>query len=216
MNRDWIEKTEAFLKESFEAAAHLKAAPEQKAYRIAHSYRVANIGREIAKAEGFDETEMVVACLLHDVAYSVDFGEQDYRDHGRVSAKLARPFLQSLGMAKDRIDDVCYGIAIHVDDEADFAGVRTPFALSVGDADNIDRFDAYRIHAWLCRDGFIDMTEEEQRAYVKKRLSRLTELMDVPMGTETAARLWKERLTFNRTFFEKLADQMANSTSIPD
>ena len=38
---------------------------------------------------------------------------------------------------------MCYGIAIHIDDEADFEYERTPLAMSVGDADNIDRYDAY-------------------------------------------------------------------------
>ena len=36
------------------------------------------------------------------------------------------------------------GIAIHVDDEADFEGERTALALTIGDCDNIDRFDTYR------------------------------------------------------------------------
>ena len=36
---------------------------------------MANIGRQIALQEGFDETELVIACLLHDVSYCEDFGE---------------------------------------------------------------------------------------------------------------------------------------------
>ena len=49
----------------------------------------------------------------------------------------------------ERIQEICYGIAIHVDDKADFEGERTPLALSVSDADNLDRFDAYRIYQGL-------------------------------------------------------------------
>jgi hypothetical protein len=30
----------------------------------------------------------------------------------------ARPFLETLGLAEERINDICYGIAIHVDDKA--------------------------------------------------------------------------------------------------
>ena len=62
-----VKKTEEFLKQKFEDAAFLNKHPDAKAYRIEHTYRVANIGREIAVKEGFDETEMVIACLLHDV-----------------------------------------------------------------------------------------------------------------------------------------------------
>ena len=107
LNQEIIEKTEVFLKRKFDAADYLNAHPEAKAYRIEHTYRVANIGRELALKEGFD------------------------------AAHIARPFLSELGLAEDRINDICYGIAIHVDEKADFPGERTPFALSVGAADNI-------------------------------------------------------------------------------
>ncbi|MBR4768695.1 MAG: HD domain-containing protein [Lachnospiraceae bacterium] len=93
---------------------------EDKAYRLEHTYRVANIGREIAAKEGFDETEMVIACLLHDIACCEQFGEGGWNELGRRSAKISRPFLQQLGFTEDRINDICYGIAIHVDEKADF------------------------------------------------------------------------------------------------
>ena len=97
LDRELVEKTEAFLKQKFDAAIYLNKHPEDKAYRIEHTYRVANIGREIAEKEGFDETEMVIACLLHDVAYCEEFGENGWKEHGRRSAAIARPFLKELG-----------------------------------------------------------------------------------------------------------------------
>ena len=57
LNRELTEKTERFLREKFDAALYLNAHPEAKAYRLEHSYRVANIGVRIARGEGFDETE---------------------------------------------------------------------------------------------------------------------------------------------------------------
>ena len=214
MDTELIRKTEEFLKEKFDAAVYLNAHPDEKAYRIEHTYRVANIGRQIAASEGFDETEAVIACLLHDVSYCEDFGEDGWKDHGRRAAAIARPFLEALGLTKDRVGDICYGIAIHVDDEADFPGERTPFALSVGDADNIDRFDAYRIHERLCGDGFLALSLDDKTEYVEKRLEGLRKLLDMPMGTESAAQMWKERLGFYIGFYEKLADQLARSRSI--
>lgn len=216
LNRNLIEQTEAFLRQKFDAAVYLNQHPDAKAYRIEHSYRVANIGREIAKQEGFDETEMVIACLLHDVAYCEEFGETGWVEHGRRSAAIARPFLTKLGLAEERIQDVCYGIAIHVDDQADFQGERTPFALTVGDADNIDRFDAYRIHETLTNDGFLGMEYHQKLDYSQKRLSRLRELMDLPMGTGTAQALWRERLSFYIAFYEKLAAQLESSAGVPE
>ena len=209
-----IQKTELFLKASFDASPYLNAHPEGKAYRLEHSYRVANIGRQIARQEGFDETEMVIACLLHDISYCEEFGENGWKDHGRRAAQIARPFLKDLGLPEDRIQDICYGIAIHVDDEADFPGERTPFALSVGDADNIDRFDAYRIHESLHHEGFLEKSYEEKLEFVKNRLERLHQLKTMPLGTKAAEELWKERLSFYILFFQKLLSQLECSKEV--
>ncbi|MBP5312052.1 MAG: HD domain-containing protein [Clostridia bacterium] len=214
LNRELTEKTEAFLKQKFDAGIYFNEHPDAKAYRIEHTYRVANIGREIAEKEGFDETETVIACLLHDVSYCEEFGEEGWQEHGRRAACIARPFLAELGLAPDRIEDICYGIAIHVDDKADFDGERTPFALTVGDADNIDRFDVYRIHEGLSCDNFLGMDFEQKRQYCQKRLARLRELMDMPMGTKTAEELWRSRLSFYVTFYEKLVSQLERSERV--
>ena len=214
LNHDRIQKTKQFLKASFDASPYLNTHPEGKAYRLEHSYRVANIGRQIARREGFDETEMVIACLLHDISYCEEFGENGWKDHGRRAAQIARPFLKDLGLPEDRIQDICYGIAIHVDDEADFPGERTPFALSVGDADNIDRFDAYRIHESLHHEGFIEKSYEEKLEYVKNRLERLHQLKTMPLGTRAAEELWQERLSFYILFFQKLLSQLESSKEV--
>ncbi len=211
-----IRKTEDFLRRKLDEGAYMNAHPEDKAYRLAHSRRVANIGRQIARREGFDVTEMTIACLLHDISYCETFGENGWEEHGRRAAAIARPFLTELGLATDRIADICYGIAIHVDDRADFPGERTPFALTVGDADNIDRFDALRLHETLCRDGFLALPEEEKLALCLSRRERLEQLLSLEMATETAAALWAERITFGMTFYEKLIAQLRSSGTIED
>ena len=175
---------------------------------------MANLGRQIAQKEGFDETELVVACLLHDISYCEDFGENGWREHGRRSAAISRPFLETLGRPEERIADICCGVAIPVDDEADCPGERTPFALSVGDADNLDRLDAYRIHETLSYDGFLDMPFAEKRAYVENRLTRLRQLLNMPMGTKTAEAIWKDRVGFYISFLEKLSSQLAGSLEV--
>ena len=216
LNRELTEKAEAFLKRKFDAAVYLNAHPDAKAYRLEHSFRVANIARQIAQREGFDETELVIAGLLHDVSYCEEFGEDGWIEHGRRAARIARPFLTELGLKEDRVDEICFGIAIHVDDEADFPGERTPFALSVGDADNIDRFDVYRIHESLTGDGFLGMALPQKLQYAQKRLSRLRELLDLPMGTKTAEELWRSRLSFSISFYEKLVEQLRCSGGVPE
>ena len=214
MKNEWIERSEAFLKQKFDESARFAEDPGAKAYRLEHTYRVANIGRQIAREEGFDETEMVIACLLHDVSYCEDFGEDGWIEHGRRAAQIARPFLEELGIPEERIADICYGIAIHVDDKADSPGERTAFALSVGDADNIDRFDAYRIHESLSRDAFLEKSFEEKSEYLEKRIAKLREWIDMPMGTDTARTLWRERLAYYIGFLEKLLSQLKSSKSV--
>ena len=218
LNHELIKKTEEFLKQKFDNATDFEQ--EDIAYRLEHTYRVANIGKQIAEKEGFDETEMVIACLLHDISYCEAEGENrfwpNWKEHGRRSAQMSRPFLEELGLEKDRIEDICYGIAIHVDDKADFPGESTPFALSIGDADNIDRFDVYRIHEMLKNDAFLDLSYEEKTEYLEKRISRLHELKGMPTATGTADKMWQARLDFYIVFLKKLADQLKFSRNIID
>ena len=214
MKNERIEKTEQFLKDKFSGSVYFKDHPEDMAYRLEHSFRVSHIGKEIAKAEGMDAERMVVACLLHDIGYCIDFGENEsgYRDHGRVGASIARPFLTELGYSKEEVEEICYGIAIHVDDEADFEGERTVFALSIGDADNIDRFDAYRIYEGLEHVHFSDMSLEEKNDYVDKRIEGLKKLKKMAFSTDTAEKMWISVLNFQSAFFGRLKKQISNST----
>ncbi len=215
MNAEWIQKTEAFLKDSFNASPYLQAHPEELAYRLEHSYRVANIGKFIAAHEGFDVTDMVIACLLHDIGYIHPMPTWDERkEHGRWGAEIVRPFLQSLGMPEDRMNDILYGIAIHVDDQSEFEWPRTPFAESVGDADNIDRFDAYRIYENLEYKHFGTMPLEEKKHVVTATLARLEKLRQVNLGTATAKELWLERLDFYGAFYERLQKQLDTSEAV--
>ena len=91
---------------------------------------------------------------------------------------------------------------------------NTRFALSVGDADNIDRFDAYRIHETLNQDAFLEMRFEDKTDYLEKRLLRLRALRELPFGTKTAEALWRFRIDFYTVFIQKLADQMKQSKEV--
>ena len=210
-----IKKTEAFLKETFEASTYLQNNPTERDYRLEHSYRVANIAKAIAETEGFDVTNAVIAGLLHDIAYCEEMvTREDRMNHGRRSAAIARPFLESLGLSADAVNEICYGIAIHVDDEADFEWERTPFCETVGDADNIDRFDAYRIYETLEYLGFSKMNLADKREKVASMLDRLTKYKEMKLGTVSAKNLWIQRLDYYIGFYEKLKAQLDNSTAI--
>lgn len=214
MREDIIRKTEKFLWENLMKSVNFEGNSQRSVeYRFEHSWRVANIGREIAEREGFDVERMFVACLLHDVGYSVEMkDENDYKNHGRYGARIARPFLLEIGYGKEEVEEMCYGIAIHVDDEADFAFERTPFSMTVGDADNIDRFDAYRLYENLQLADYANLPLREQEAFIQKRVSGLERLRKLEFATKTADKLWKEKIDFQLDFMRKLKNQIDNST----
>ena len=215
MNTEMITKTEAFLKDTFAASAYLQSNLADRDYRLEHSYRVANIAKTIAEAEGSDVTHAVIAGLLHDIAYCEEMvTREDRLNHGRRSAAIARPFLESLELSADVVNEICYGIAIHVDDEADFQWERTPFCETVGDADNIDRFDVYRIYESLQYIQFSEMPLVEKQERVDSTIDKLTRYKEMKLGTETAKKLWIERLDYQLGFYAKLKAQLDNSTSI--
>ena len=156
-----------------------------------------------------------IAGLLHDIAYCEEMvTREDRMNHGRRSATIARPFLESLGLSADAVNEICYGIAIHVDDEADFQWERTPFCETVGDADNIDRFDAYRIYETLEYLSFSKMNLDDKREKVGSTIEKLNRFKEMKLGTATAKNLWIQRLDYYIGFYEKLKAQLDNSTAI--
>jgi putative nucleotidyltransferase with HDIG domain len=198
-----IAKTIAYLKEYLEKGSVIKDVQ----YRFNHSLRVASIGQKIAGREGLDEEMMVIACLLHDISYAHINSDEDWRNHGRTAAAIARPFLETLKIDAGMIEEICYGIAIHVDNEADFPGEKTVFAQTIGDADNIDRFDAYRIFQNLNFNQFEDKSCEEKLAYLEKVIQKLKKYLELDFATPTATELWKEKIAFQIEFHERLKKQ---------
>ena len=209
-----IKKTEEFLKNRLDESSYFKTHEEEKRYRLEHSYRVANIGKEIALAEGFNVKATVIGCLLHDVSYGTFESKEDWLNHGRTSAKIARPFLEELGLNDNVVDEICYGIAIHVDDKADFEGERTPLAVTIGEADNIDRFDVYRIYDNLRYMKFDQMTLEEKREKISSMLEKLHKYKQEPFITKTATQMWVSKLDYQIEFYHKLEEQLEHSCFI--
>ena len=208
------ELTAKFLKD--ELSKMIELFPEEKRaieYRYEHSLRVASIALDIAKKEGLDEDRCYIGALLHDLGYSVPYDNpKEYVNHGRIGAKLARPFLESLGYSDEEVNEICYGIAIHVDDKADFEGKRTALAVTIGDADNIDRYDAFRIYDRLTWVDYKNLSLEKQREHVDSVLRSLNKYLDYECATRTATFMWKEKISFQLEFYNRLKKQIENST----
>lgn len=200
-----------FLKEKLKESKWYEGHREDMEYRIEHSIRVARIGACIAEAEGMNVEEMEVACILHDVGYCMDFGDGGWLEHGRISAKVAGEFIKELGFSEERMQDMLYGIAIHVDGKADFAGRETAFANTIGDADNIDRFDVYRIYEGLEYSKFSKLPMKDKMEFLNRTLERLPQQRKEKLATATAQRMWEERIDFRILYFTKLKKQMESS-----
>ena len=187
----------------FEMAAQREGRYIDPEYRWLHTLRVTNIGRELAEAEGANTEQVVAACLLHDIAHFDD--PENYRDHGRLAAGIARPLLEELGYSDEEINAICYAVAAHVDDKADFDHPHTVEASIVSDADNIDRFDAYRILLY-CQPEISDF-----KALADKLTARLEVLREYRsnrlMGTDTGHELFNKKLDQQIAFYEAIVAQ---------
>jgi len=197
--------TQASLEESY-----LKRSPKDKAnlnrylagvdYRWQHTLRVANFGKVIAENEGVDVESVVAACLLHDLAW-FDTNAENNRDHGRLGAEKARPFLESLDYSPRRIKNICYSIASHVDED----NPKTLEAKIVSDADDVDRFGPYRILQWC----YSDVKDYEKLALkLSERIQRLEQYREEnPLFTSTGRQLFAEQLNLQLRFFSEFVGE---------
>ena len=204
-----IEKTRKYLREYLSQSPYFIKNPAQFSYRYQHSLRVAAIGAQIARADGLDEEELVLGCLLHDISYGRAFlTQEDWLNHGRESARIARPWLLELGISPEKTEEICYGIAIHVDDKADFPGEKTVLASLIGDCDDIDRFDIYRVYELLEVNRFSQKEIADQIAWLDIILPAVREYRGITLSSPTATALWRERLDFQIAVYENLYRQL--------
>lgn len=170
-------------------------------YRWKHTLRVVQYGKQLAEAEGADIEVCMSACLLHDIS---KFDAEEYGvEHGRVSARIARPFLETLGYDEKRLNNICYCIAVHVDDKSDFEHPVTLESKIVSDADNIDRFGAYRLLIQFSETG-------NYETLVEKAATRLLALKKYRaggiMGTSKGEELFNRQLDVQIHVLERLVE----------
>jgi putative nucleotidyltransferase with HDIG domain len=163
-------------------------------YRWKHTLRVAQFGKVIAESEPADEELVLAACFLHDIAW-FDTNADNSIQHGRLGAEIARPFLKKLGYRKTQIENICYAIAAHVNEDHP----DTLEARIVSDADNVDRFGPYRILQWC----FSDIDDYNKlSAKLSERIHRLEDYRkENPLFTLMGQQLFAEQLDLQIRFF---------------
>lgn len=180
-------------------------------YRFEHTMRVAAIGQKIAKAEGIPEEPLVIGCLLHDIGYIKCKKIEDFDIHAVFSEKMAAKYLKSIHYPKEMSESICNAILIHDGGIKRLNHTPTPFELSVMDADDIDRMDAMR----LCLTAHSQIGEysaEEIIQHCKVKKTKLEESLKRVCGTKTADELWKDKITYQLDYFNRLQQQMEQTT----
>jgi len=205
-----LEEIAAFVYDRLREMANQRENPAlDPEYRWQHTLRVSHYGRMIAEAEGANIELVIAACLLHDVAH---FDQDNWKEHGRLGARIVRPFLAELGYNPEETENICYSVAVHVDGRADFPHPETLESKAVSDADNIDRFGAYRIIQWCTAD------VESCQDLIAKLRQRLQTLEDYRqrkmMETETGHHLFNRQLELQIAFFKALVEE-SKLTSLP-
>ena len=172
-------------------------------YRWEHTLRVVQRGIDLAKKENADLEEVMVACVLHDIAKLSDL--EHGLEHGRLGAKKVRPILKEIGYSKKQVDNICYAIACHVDGKAGFEYPHTLEADIVSDADKIDRFSSYRTMLKL------KSNARSYRSYIRMVRGQLNILLQYrqnpPTCTASGTKIFSKQLDLQIAFLERvLAD----------
>jgi HD superfamily phosphodiesterase len=178
--------------------------PARIEYRWLHTLRVANIGKQLAECEHAQVELVIAGCLLHDIA---TFDEGERQNHGHLGGRIIRPYLQELGYSPEEVENVCYAVASHVTGVADFDHPKTLEAMLVSDADNIDRFGAYRLLEYCLpeMENFDRLiTKIEKRIPVLERY-RSEKILE----TEAGQNLFNQRLDLQLAVFKALLKQHA-------
>ena len=199
-----IETTRQYVKTRFLTELNR----EDGYYRYTHTLRVADIGARIARAEGLDEEMLVLGCLLHDIGYVACKTKLDYADHGLKSAEIAADYLAAQGYDPAKAESICYGIRVHTQEDSERIRPATVLEDCVSDADNIDRFDAWRFSRSLHWDGLDKLTVPQMKKLAVTRCQRMEQLRLLRFATETGRKLWNENLDLWLDFYSRLEKQM--------
>lgn len=195
--------------------------PCDAAHDIAHADRVWANARIIARGEGIERCDqLMAACYLHDL---VTLPKNDPTRHraSRLSAEAARPLLSQLGFDDYETHDICHAIEAH-SFSADIP-CDTLLAKVVQDADRIESLGAiglarcFAVSGALGRplfhgkDPFGGARDLDDTEYAVDHF-RL-KLLSLPdqMQTETGRNLAIERAQVLRRFLQDLAEELGQT-----
>ncbi len=206
-----IEKSKEFLRSHLENSGQ-----DMKVinYRYEHSLRVTNIGASLADKESANKRVVILSCILHDIG---KFDVLENKNHGRKSALIAKPFLMSLDLETQEVNDICYAIAYHVDGTTDYNYIHTLEASVVTDADNIDRYGVNAAYKYI--QGLEEHSLEKRLKILQEHVKRLKSfkrlciattpdgLIIRPLETKNGCEWFKEQVSLQMSIYNKLIEE---------
>ncbi len=202
-----IEKTISFVKETLKDA--------EGGHDWFHIERVFKNTQLIAASESVDSLVVFLGALLHDIADS-----KFHNGDETVGPKVARAFMEQLGVKKEIVDHV-----VLIIEHISFKGgnnkqlFKSPELDVVQDADRLDAIGAIGIARCFNYGGFknralydpaiapkLDMTKEEYKASTAPTINHFYEkllLLKDRMNTTTGKKIAEERHAFMETFLKQ-------------
>lgn len=164
-------------------------------YVYQHALRVRNIALKIAKAEGGNKEIIKIASLLHDIGYIKGFN-----NHVKNGGPIARAFLKSLGVRKEKIEKVVKCVIRHSKDY----DPETIEEKIINDADAIERLGALGIHRMdLSALENFHLPLHEAILFTKKVASSSSK----NLKTKTAKKISRPLVELQNEFFKQLERQ---------
>jgi uncharacterized protein len=218
-----IEKTKKF-------AEKYLAKDKDSAHNIEHVMRVYNLAIKLAEKEKVDLEVIKIAVLLHDIGSDKERKDPSGKtDHAVESAKLAKPFLEKLGLPKGKIELILSCIISHR-----YRSETKPETLEakiVFDADKLETAGAIgiaRAFAWVGKNNAHIYRKTNIEEYAKENLGgkingRIQDktkhspqinwetkdkyIVDY-LYTQKAKQIAKKRVNFTKKFFSKLEKEI--------
>jgi uncharacterized protein len=210
-----------YLKESAATSEQewLKSFPRSAEYRWQHTLNVLRNAEKIITGEKTDEPEAEVirfAAVLHDVSMFVC----DHEVHGRVSAEIAKQYLQDQGYPTDFVEKVSLAVEEHGSDlgllPIDEQGKVLSWAGKVLiEADILDKLGASTIATSLLMSGARGKLNHECRQELMQgsAMQRALFFKDY-IWTRTGKKLAKDRFNFFLKFLDQLAEEVVEGHSV--
>ncbi len=123
---------------------------EEEGHGMDHTLRVYRLSLTLAQEEKADLDIIRAAALLHDIARNQE-GNGKVLCHAEEGAKMAKHLLEATSFPPEKIDSVCYAIAVHRYSQA--IHPQTKEAAILQDADRLDALGAIIIARALRHSG---------------------------------------------------------------